>query len=499
MFQQQARNFNLQNLNPVQRSQIQRQLNLNQLYAQTQLNNQQKRNQQIIGSPLYSNPGTPQHTQLTQSPKVLANQIRPHLQNIAPQQNNAFFNNSVRPPNQQLLMQLAAQNSLTFNIAKNPMNVNNMRPQLNNMPAFTMPNGANNFTAPNNAMGFAGVTAANIQGFNGASPNTNGFSLANHVNGDSSTMKANTPKTPNALNGNTINHHILANQMKNNMIRPLGMNTHPNSMAMNPNLPNQLNGSHMPMTNQMTNGQPRPNGQLFSRAPQQSQKCFQSQKLHGLVEQHTAFSGYPNSLQQGQKMDQTSSLFTNREPIPQSTPVTGTNLSKRKLHFLLAELDPRETLEPDTEDSLLKFADHFIENVAYRACKIAKHCGSKTVRVRDIQLELEQNWNINIPGFQLETLNKIKKITPSSTHTTKLAAISKQKKEESQAVLNKYIVKERNATELLSSVELKESPELAVDIEKDIVENGTGGTDESAQECSVIGDSVESISSNGGN
>ncbi|KAG8712338.1 Transcription initiation factor TFIID subunit 12 [Ceratobasidium sp. 395] len=72
---------------------------------------------------------------------------------------------------------------------------------------------------------------------------------------------------------------------------------------------------------------------------------------------------------------------------------------KRTIQDLVAELDPRVTIDAEMESYLLARADEFIDSVMHFACRIAKHRGSDQVEPRDIQLHLERNHNIRIPGF----------------------------------------------------------------------------------------------------
>ncbi|KAH7322328.1 transcription initiation factor, partial [Rhizoctonia solani] len=72
---------------------------------------------------------------------------------------------------------------------------------------------------------------------------------------------------------------------------------------------------------------------------------------------------------------------------------------KRMIQDLVAELDPRVTVDYEMESYLLARADEFIDSVMHFACQIAKHRGSDQVEPRDIQLHLERNHNIRIPGF----------------------------------------------------------------------------------------------------
>ncbi|KAJ2495835.1 Transcription initiation factor TFIID subunit 12 [Coemansia sp. RSA 1972] len=115
----------------------------------------------------------------------------------------------------------------------------------------------------------------------------------------------------------------------------------------------------------------------------------------------------------------------------QSGPVdldSGTRiLSKRKIQALVSEIDPTERLEPDVEDILCDIADEFIESVTSFACQLAKHRKSDTLEAKDLQLHLERNWNIRIPGFASEEIRSVRKSTISQSHQEKLAAITNTK------------------------------------------------------------------------
>ncbi|KAJ2358800.1 Transcription initiation factor TFIID subunit 12 [Coemansia erecta] len=115
----------------------------------------------------------------------------------------------------------------------------------------------------------------------------------------------------------------------------------------------------------------------------------------------------------------------------QSGPVdldSGTRiLSKRKIQELVSEIDPTERLEPDVEDILCDIADEFIESVTSFACQLAKHRKSDTLEAKDLQLHLERNWNIRIPGFAAEEIRSVRKSQVAQSHQEKLAAITNTK------------------------------------------------------------------------
>ncbi|KAI9099382.1 transcription initiation factor TFIID subunit A-domain-containing protein [Phlyctochytrium arcticum] len=123
------------------------------------------------------------------------------------------------------------------------------------------------------------------------------------------------------------------------------------------------------------------------------------------------------------------------EEIPQDAPDTGSNtpnmtldsvLGKRKLNDLVEQIDPNERLDPETEEFMLHLADDFILEVTRRACKSAKHRGSTTLGVKDLQLELERNWNLRIPGYAHE-VRPTKRTTHSNSHMSRLSIIHRQR------------------------------------------------------------------------
>lgn len=54
-------------------------------------------------------------------------------------------------------------------------------------------------------------------------------------------------------------------------------------------------------------------------------------------------------------------------------------------------------------------ADDFVENLTSYACRLAQHRNSKTLEVKDVQMALEKNWDIRLPGIG-DSANEIKQL-----------------------------------------------------------------------------------------
>ncbi|KAL4246176.1 TAF12 family protein [Abortiporus biennis] len=77
----------------------------------------------------------------------------------------------------------------------------------------------------------------------------------------------------------------------------------------------------------------------------------------------------------------------------------GDQSMRRSIQDLVSSIDPNVKIEPEVEDLLLDIADEFIDSVTNFGCRLAKHRGGDSLEVRDLQLHLERNHNIRIPGF----------------------------------------------------------------------------------------------------
>ena len=101
-------------------------------------------------------------------------------------------------------------------------------------------------------------------------------------------------------------------------------------------------------------------------------------------------------------------------------------LNKRKLAELMNEIDPDKVLDDDVENFLLLIADDFLENVITQSCMLAKHRKSGSLELKDVQLCLEKNWNMWIPGFGTDERNPPKKQVASESHKQRINQIKKE-------------------------------------------------------------------------
>lgn len=122
---------------------------------------------------------------------------------------------------------------------------------------------------------------------------------------------------------------------------------------------------------------------------------------------------------------------------PSSQPQTSMNnpssgdgkiLTKQKLQDLSRYIDGDDRLDDEAIELITLIADEFVDSVTNFACKLAKHRKSQTLEVKDIQLHLEKNWNIIVPGFSDDDSRPSKKRPFSDSHRQRLIAVKKSKK-----------------------------------------------------------------------
>ncbi|ROT85717.1 transcription initiation factor TFIID subunit 12 [Penaeus vannamei] len=100
-------------------------------------------------------------------------------------------------------------------------------------------------------------------------------------------------------------------------------------------------------------------------------------------------------------------------------------LNKQRITELVREVDPNEQLEEEVEEMLLAIADDFIESTVNAACRLAKHRGARSLDVKDVQMYLERNWHMWLPGFGTDELRPYKRAPTTEAHKQRLALIRK--------------------------------------------------------------------------
>lgn len=107
---------------------------------------------------------------------------------------------------------------------------------------------------------------------------------------------------------------------------------------------------------------------------------------------------------------------------------SGRVLTKRKLTELVNTIgadegDGKTTIDGDVEELLLDLADEFVSSVTTFACRLAKHRKTDSIDVRDVQLHLERNWNVRVPGYAMDEVRTMRKWQPSSLYNQKVSGV----------------------------------------------------------------------------
>ncbi|KIX02199.1 uncharacterized protein Z518_08138 [Rhinocladiella mackenziei CBS 650.93] len=105
-------------------------------------------------------------------------------------------------------------------------------------------------------------------------------------------------------------------------------------------------------------------------------------------------------------------------------------LSKKKLNELVREVcgpGPNDQLEPEVEELFLSIADDFVDEVVTAACKLAKLRGSSSLELRDLQIVLERQYNIRVPGFSTDEIRTVRRPQPAPGWAHKMSAVQAAK------------------------------------------------------------------------
>jgi transcription initiation factor TFIID subunit 12 len=72
-------------------------------------------------------------------------------------------------------------------------------------------------------------------------------------------------------------------------------------------------------------------------------------------------------------------------------------------------------------------ADDFVDDLIVQAARLAKLRGSATLETRDLQICLERQYNIRLPGYTLDESRIVKKPQPAPGWAHKVGAIQASK------------------------------------------------------------------------
>lgn len=108
----------------------------------------------------------------------------------------------------------------------------------------------------------------------------------------------------------------------------------------------------------------------------------------------------------------------------------GRVLSKKKLNELVREVcgpGGDDHLTPEVEEIFLQVADDFVDDLITAACRLAKLRGSATLDIRDLQLVLERQYNIRVPGFSSDEIRTVRRPQPATGWAQKMSAVQAAK------------------------------------------------------------------------
>lgn len=164
---------------------------------------------------------------------------------------------------------------------------------------------------------------------------------------------------------------------------------------------------------------------------------------HALPKSHSFGGGKPVRIpgKVGRPSLSSTALNVKQQRMPPMPPLTPTSYSaasipeqvynKRKINELIKSLmsdDMEESIiEAEVEDLVGDLIEEFVDNIATFACRLAKHRKSEHVEAKDVQVHLERNWNIRVPGFPGDEVSIVRRTVPSKAHNSKVDLLNASK------------------------------------------------------------------------
>merc|ERR1712000_782601 len=83
--------------------------------------------------------------------------------------------------------------------------------------------------------------------------------------------------------------------------------------------------------------------------------------------------------------------------------------------------------DPEAEEIFLSIADDFVDELVTQACKLAKLRGSSSLELRDIQIVLERQYNIRVPGYSTDEVRTVRRPQAAPGWAHKMSAVQAAK------------------------------------------------------------------------
>lgn len=100
-------------------------------------------------------------------------------------------------------------------------------------------------------------------------------------------------------------------------------------------------------------------------------------------------------------------------------------LTSKNIVDICREIDTNITIDNDCQDILMQLSDDIFNQIVVSSCKLSNLRRSKTLDLKDVQLCLEKFWDINIPGFLSESVDKVK-LSKINSFKNKFSSLKKR-------------------------------------------------------------------------